>query len=623
MHAAGPYGGYVQSKSATQSPALEHSVMREAAQLRGGATSPASVQAILSRGALHTISPAQQVGSGAASRSPPAAPAGTVGSSAVWAFPRGASAGYRNLGNTCFLASVLQLLGHTPALAALAHKQTHTGQCRLGPGQCAVCALETRIRATLQAGPHAPQTPEDVLRWMQGSASLQPLTRGRQEDAHECLRLLLETLHHSGLRGMNCPVYGPGAAPGPHRSRTLVETVFGGRLLSRVTCCSCGGHSDTLDSFEDLSLELTPGTDTVHAALAGFTREERLNGADRYKCDRCNSLSDATKRISVAHAPSVLVLHLKRFKSNGWGKNCAHVAFSQHLDLEPFSTAPAPPAPLAAADQAAAPDAAAAGMQHTPTQQRPVRYNLYGVIVHSGYGMHSGHYYAYVRDGMGRWYCCDDSIVRAVQEAEVLRCEAYILAYVREPSTQALARKSPAPAVTLTQGAEEMAASALPDARAPATSGNGPPANAAEAATNAPPSPPQVPRPSGVPWSVLRVRLTAGGGHGDPEVAALGAHCVAHLQAARTWTSHVTDTLRSTAAAFHKQHGRPASVDELLRAWEQDNHNGKRKAYEVLMSTSLPKTMMEEWCATGEQLLRKHARLGENDHDQSPPTRLD
>ncbi|RVW92692.1 Ubiquitin carboxyl-terminal hydrolase 25 [Vitis vinifera] len=38
-------------------------------------------------------------------------------------------------------------------------------------------------------------------------------------------------------------------------------------------------------------------------------------------------------------------------------------------------------------------------------------YNLFATIVHSGYSPESGHYYAYIKDAMGRWYCCNDSYV--------------------------------------------------------------------------------------------------------------------------------------------------------------------------------------------------------------------
>ena len=43
-------------------------------------------------------------------------------------------------------------------------------------------------------------------------------------------------------------------------------------------------------------------------------------------------------------------------------------------------------------------------------------YNLYGVLVHQGGGVHSGHYYCYCKSPGGGWYELDDSSVRTVSE---------------------------------------------------------------------------------------------------------------------------------------------------------------------------------------------------------------
>ena len=38
-------------------------------------------------------------------------------------------------------------------------------------------------------------------------------------------------------------------------------------------------------------------------------------------------------------------------------------------------------------------------------------YQLYGVLVHSGFSSHSGHYYCYIRNSTGVWYCMNDAQV--------------------------------------------------------------------------------------------------------------------------------------------------------------------------------------------------------------------
>jgi hypothetical protein len=59
-------------------------------------------------------------------------------------------------------------------------------------------------------------------------------------------------------------------------------------------------------------------------------------------------------------------------------------------------------------------------------------YSLYGIVVHAGHSQDAGHYYAYVKDSSGRWFCCDDASVSLVTNTKtVLDEKAYMLFYVR------------------------------------------------------------------------------------------------------------------------------------------------------------------------------------------------
>ena len=44
----------------------------------------------------------------------------------------------------------------------------------------------------------------------------------------------------------------------------------------------------------------------------------------------------------------------------------------------------------------------------------PQPYSLYGVLVHSGHSVHSGHYYAFVKAPNGLWHQLDDNHVSQV-----------------------------------------------------------------------------------------------------------------------------------------------------------------------------------------------------------------
>jgi len=53
------------------------------------------------------------------------------------------------------------------------------------------------------------------------------------------------------------------------------------------------------------------------------------------------------------------------------------------------------------------------------------------VVVHQGSSLGSGHYYAYVRDSKGAWFCANDSEVHQVGMQQVLASQAYLLFYCR------------------------------------------------------------------------------------------------------------------------------------------------------------------------------------------------
>ena len=58
-------------------------------------------------------------------------------------------------------------------------------------------------------------------------------------------------------------------------------------------------------------------------------------------------------------------------------------------------------------------------------------YDLYGIVIHSGYSANSGHYYSYCKDiNKKSWYECNDSCVSSINsESQVLNEEAYLLFY--------------------------------------------------------------------------------------------------------------------------------------------------------------------------------------------------
>ncbi|GKU87198.1 hypothetical protein SLEP1_g1641 [Rubroshorea leprosula] len=305
-------------------------------------------------------------------------------------------AGLENLGNTCFLNSVLQCLTYTEPLAAYLQSGKHQNSCRIA-GFCVLCAIQKHVSRALQSTGRI-LAPKDLV------SNLRCISRNfrncRQEDAHEYMVNLLESMHKCCL-----PSGVPSESPTAYE-KSLVHKIFGGRLRSQVKCLQCSHCSNTYDPFLDLSLEIFKA-DSLHKALANFTAQELLDSGERqYQCQRCKQKVRARKQLTVDKAPYVLTIHLKRFRAHDPGQKIdKKVHFGPTLDMKPFVSG---------------------------SYEGDLKYTLYGVLVHYGLSTHSGHYYCYVRTSGGMWYSLDDNRVFQVSERAVLEQKAYMLFYVRD-----------------------------------------------------------------------------------------------------------------------------------------------------------------------------------------------
>ncbi|WFD32292.1 ubiquitinyl hydrolase 1 [Malassezia sp. CBS 17886] len=355
----------------------------------------------------------------------PQAPAALYAPRLATRLPRvaGRGVGLYNRGNTCYMNSVMQALLHTaPLAAALLTQQLATllGPYGVPPAAPhapkapfnAVAALKEFFeRAWHSRGPVAPSAFVHSLRQF-----AKPLRPGRQEDAHEYLRLLLEAMQRASVGGAPEKL----APTNPLVYTTLVQRVFGGRLRSRVTCHSCRHNSDTYDPLLDLSLDVHRGINSVKQALDAFTAPESLTGANKYRCDSCKRHVDATKRFSIDAAPMALTVHLKRFGVLG-NKISRMVGFGERLHLGRY---------MSARHRGLGADGGAADVSTIGAAQQ---YQLYAVVHHFGSGPNVGHYVASVRAPDGQWLRMDDAHVTPLSRSPVDDPSAYLLFYLREP----------------------------------------------------------------------------------------------------------------------------------------------------------------------------------------------
>ncbi|KAJ3377786.1 Ubiquitin carboxyl-terminal hydrolase 36 [Lobulomyces angularis] len=316
-----------------------------------------------------------------------------------WNFIKSVGPGLQNLGNTCFLNSVLQSLIYTPPLSIHLINETHSTTCRTR-ANCLLCDFESLVKKCL--GNHSSTkhlSPVIIVRKLKLIAKHMRI--GRQEDSHEFLRYFIDALVKPLLIGYE-------SLDPASKETTFLHQIFAGHLRSQVDCSTCGYESKTFDPLLDLSLEIR-NCNSLHKAFSHFTKPEILSKKNKYKCDKCKKLTEAKKQILIARAPSVLTIQLKRFDftySNKGDKINKHVDYEEVLNITPYTINPTGP---------------------------PKIYKLYSVLVHSGGSMHSGHYYSFVKNSNGIWYRMDDESVSQVSLQQVLNQKgAYMLFYSQQ-----------------------------------------------------------------------------------------------------------------------------------------------------------------------------------------------
>ncbi|KAM5573395.1 ubiquitin carboxyl-terminal hydrolase 21 [Rosa sericea] len=309
-------------------------------------------------------------------------------------------AGLYNLGNTCFINAILQCFTHTVPLVEGLRSSNHPLPCDCGSeGFCVLCAIREHIDLSIVSSGGA-LSPSKLVDHLNHFSSY--FRRYQQEDAHEFLQCFLDKLERSWLdsekknEASSC------------KDKNLVNRVFGGSLISKLRCCSCGHCSDTREPLIDLSLEIED-VDSLPRALESFTKIEKINDLEtKFTCENCKEEVSVEKQLVVDEAPPVAAFHLKRFKTDGnyVEKIDKHVEFPLELDLKPYTSG--------------------------NNSDVELKYELYAIVEHIGFSSTSGHYFCFIRSSPDTWHRLDDSKVTRVREEFVLSQEAYILFYARQ-----------------------------------------------------------------------------------------------------------------------------------------------------------------------------------------------
>ncbi|XP_030137066.3 ubiquitin carboxyl-terminal hydrolase 8 isoform X2 [Taeniopygia guttata] len=329
--------------------------------------------------------------------------------------------GLRNLGNTCYMNSILQCLCNAPHLAEYFNRNLYQADINRSNflGHKGEVAEEFGvIMKALWAGQYKYISPKDFKITI-GKINDQ-FSGYSQQDSQELLLFLMDGLHEDLNKADNRKRYkeenndhlddSSAAEIAWHKHKQLNESIivalFQGQFKSTVQCLTCHKRSRTFEAFMYLSLPLASSSKcTLQECLRLFSKEEKLTDNNRFYCSHCKTRRDSLKKIEIWKLPPVLLVHLKRFSYDGRWKQKLQTSVDfplETLDLSQYVIGP---------------------------KTSLKRYNLFSVSNHYG-GLDGGHYTAYCKNASKqRWFKFDDHEVSEISASSVKSSAAYILFY--------------------------------------------------------------------------------------------------------------------------------------------------------------------------------------------------
>jgi len=315
--------------------------------------------------------------------------------------------GLQNLGNTCFMNSVLQCLSHTYEFNEYLDTEDYKKKINRKPDSLVLMEWDKLRKMIWQE--NCTISPGGFFTAIRKVARIKDkdlFTGFAQNDLPEFLLFILETFHNGMRREVDMVIKGNVKSKKDEMAKQCYEMMkmMYSNEYSEILDIFYGIHVSKIEKDGNvLSMKPEPyfiidlpipyfknngsemRTSNIYNCFEQYCQGETLEGENGWLNEKTNEKEDVDKKIVFWSLPKILVLDLKRFTPTG-KKIQSPINIEDELDLSQFVEG---------------------------YEKDSYKYELYGICNHSG-GTLGGHYTATVKNKNNEWYLFNDTNISKI-----------------------------------------------------------------------------------------------------------------------------------------------------------------------------------------------------------------